>query len=88
MKEAGHRPQPGENQTLHEGGLASPGLPKPTEEPNIHRKDAIHDNRRLEKMRALSEKDPNLFARRAMQALDWLLNKRVSHAQQVDEGNR
>jgi hypothetical protein len=46
---------------------------------------ASYENRDLEELRNLSEKDPTLFATRAMGALEELLKARVPHAESKRE---
>jgi hypothetical protein len=79
------RAKPPPESPAHEGSHSTHVQPK---QPDVYREYDFSDEHYLEKIRALYESDRNLFATRAMEALDTLLNVRVPHAEQLDESNR
>jgi hypothetical protein len=82
--------QPEQTQPLQgrEGGrgsLQGPTTVNRSEQPVPQQESPFTRKRYLEKLRAVYEKDGNLFATRAMEALDELMEERISDAKRADE---
>jgi hypothetical protein len=83
-------------QSSREKGQASLGLPLNPQEKPPHQQESQEAKpseeslykRYLKEMRTVSEKDPKLFATRAMEALEALFTERIPHAERSEKAEQ